>query len=325
MKRREFITLLGGAAALPLAARAQQRPMPVVGFLSSQSPGPATHLVAAFRQGLKEGGFVDGQSVTIETRFAEGRYDQLPALVTELLGRQVAAIVASGPQASFAAKAATATVPIVFVVAIDPVTSGLVSSLNHPGGNVTGVTFMARALAAKRLELFREMIPNVGAIAMLVNPSNPTAENDIKEFQAAASMLGLHVDIQYASTESDIADILSDSAKPRPALFVSGDPFFFSHRDQIAVLAARHSIPASYDRREFVEAGGLMSYGTASFAEAYRQAGIYTVRILKGEKPAELPVMQPTKFELVINLKAAKALGLQIPDKLLALADEVIE
>jgi ABC-type uncharacterized transport system substrate-binding protein len=327
MKRREFITLLGGAAASwPLGARAQQPAMPLVGFLSGGSQGSVAHLVAEFAQGLKESGYVEGQNVTIEYRYANGQYDRLPTLATELLGRGAGVLVSSGPQAALAAKAATTTVPVLFVVAVDPVTTGLVLSLNRPGGNVTGMTFMARALAAKRLELLHELIPNATVISMLVNPNNPTAEADIGQVQAAARSLGLQVDIVNASTERDLTSIFATLNRRRlGALFVSGDPFFFSRRDQLGALSARHAIAATYDRREFVIAGGLMSYGAADFADAYRQVGIYASKILKGAKPADLPVMQSTKFEFVINVKRAKALGLEIPDKLLALADEVIE
>jgi putative tryptophan/tyrosine transport system substrate-binding protein len=324
--RRELLATLGGAAAWPLAARAQQPAMPVIGFISGGTSGRLTHLVAAFVQGLKETGHVEGQNVAIEYRWADGDYHRLPGLAADLVGRRAAAIVASGPQAAQAAKSATTTVPIVFVVTIDPVAGGLVTSLSRPGGNITGVTFMAHALAAKRLELLHELVPDAAVITMLVNPNSPTVEADAKQVQESAHSLGLRFEVVNASTEEELATVFARVGRQRPgALFVNGDPLFFSRRDQLGTLAARHAVATSYDRRDFVAAGGLMSYGAADFADAYREAGTYAGRILGGAKPADLPVMQSTKFALVINLKTAKALGLTIPDKLLALADEVIE
>ena len=327
MKRRDFITLLGGAAAAwPLAARAQQPAMPVIGFLSGRWPGEAASAVDAFRQGLGEFGYIEGQNVTIEYRWAEGHYDRLPALAAELVARQVAVIAATGGEASgLAAKAATATIPIVFTMGGDPVKLGLVVSLNKPGGNVTGVTFIVGDIATKRLGLLRQLVPNATTIAMLVNPNFPATSAEVRDVQAAARTIGLEIDLLPASTSREIDAALATFVRKRPdALFVGGDPFLLGQRNQIASRAARNAVPAIYAQREFVAAGGLISYG-ANLADGYRQVGIYAARILKGEKPANPPVVQPTKFEMAINVKTAKALGLQIPDKLLALADEVIE
>jgi putative tryptophan/tyrosine transport system substrate-binding protein len=321
MRRRHFIMVLGGAAAWPLATWAQQPAMPVVGYLSSVSPEP--EIVAAFRRGLGESGFVEGQNVAIDYRWAEGRYDRLSAWATDLARRQVAVIVGDPPM--IAAKAATETIPIVFNTATDPMKLGLVTSLNRPVGNVTGVSTFSSQLGAKRLELLQELVPQASVIAVLTNPIYPTTESQVKEVQEAAAHLGMQPVVLAVSTEPDMDAAFATLAQKRAGGLVVGvDAFLFSHRNQIAALAARYRMPAVYAWREFAAAGGLMSYGI-SRTDAYRQVGVYTGRILKGAKPADLPVMQPTKFELVINLKTAKALGLQIPDKLLALADEVIE
>jgi putative tryptophan/tyrosine transport system substrate-binding protein len=324
MKRRAFMLALGGAAAsLPFAARAQQ-PMPVIGFLRSTSLADATDLVTAFRQGLKETGFVEGQNVAVEFRWGEGRNDRLPAMVDDLIRRRVTVIVGDAV-AMLVAKSATTTIPIVFSAGGDPVKEGLVASLNRPGGNVTGVHFFGGVLGAKRLELLRQLAPNAATIGMLVYPNTPNTEAERRDVQAAAQAIGQQLIILDASSDRDIDTAFAIFAqRGAAALLVGSSAFTVSHREQLIALADRHGLPASYHVREFVTAGGLMSYG-ASLADAYRQAGIYAGRILKGEKPGELPVMRSTKFEFVINLKTARALGLTVPPTLLATADEVIE
>jgi putative ABC transport system substrate-binding protein len=325
LKRREFITLLGGAAAWPLAARGQQA-MPVIGFLSSLQASDQARIMAPFHRGLAEVGWFEARNVTIEYRWAQSQFERLPALATDLVKRQVTVIAAiSGTPSVLAAKAATTTIPIVFGMGSDPIAFDLVASLNRPGGNITGATFFTVALGEKRLGLVREMVPNATVIAVLVNPANPVSAADAANVQAAAHAIGQRVRLLSASTSGEIDAAFATVARERPdALLVEAETLFLNQRDKVAALAARHAIPTMYGDREMVEAGGLISYG-ASRADAYRQAGIYTGRILKGEKPADLPVMLPTRFELVINLKTAKTLGLTVPDRLLAIADEVIE
>jgi putative ABC transport system substrate-binding protein len=325
MKRRDFITLVGIAvAAAALPARGQPA-MPVIGFLSSVSAQAFAPFVAAFRAGLSETGSVEGQNLAIEFRWAEGQYAQLPTLAAELVQRQVAVIAATGGIATAqAVKAATTSIPIVFTSGYDPVAMGLVASLNKPGGNITGVSFFAAELSAKRLEILRELVSST-TIAMLVDPSNPNFAGELKDAESATSALGQHIRVLNAGNDGEIDAVAATLAQERPsALLVSSDPFFLARRDRLVALSARYKIPTMYNDREFVAVGGLISYG-ASIADGYRQAGTYVGRILKGAKPTDLPIMQPTKFDLSINLKTAKALGLTVPDKLLALADDVIE
>jgi putative ABC transport system substrate-binding protein len=326
MTRREFIRLFGGAAALPVAARAEQPAMPVVGFLNPASPGPWTNLVAAFRGGLSELGYVEGQNLAIEFRWADGQYDQLRAMATDLVRRNVAVLVSTGGTAAvLAAKAATSTIPIVFTLGTDPVQLGIVASLNRPGGNVTGVNMFTAVVDTKRLGLLHDMVPMATSIAAVVNPNNPNAESQTKSIQEAARAVGWRAHVLRATTERELDAAFAGSAELHAgAVMVAADPFFLSRRDYIVALAARHAIPAIYEQREYAAAGGLASYG-ADFRDSYRQAGIYTGRILKGDEPADLPVMQSTKFEFVINLKTAKSLGLVVPNSMQVLADEVIE
>jgi putative tryptophan/tyrosine transport system substrate-binding protein len=327
MGRREFVALLGGAAAAwPVVARAQQPAMPVIGFLSGALPGPYAPFAAAYHRGLKETGYVEGVNTAIEYRWAEGEVDRLPALAAELVRRQVAVIAATGGISSaLAAKAATTTIPIVFGVAQDPVKLGLVASLNRPGGNVTGVNFLVVDLGSKQLGLLHELVPAAVRVGLLVNPRIPPTELATRDVAAAAAGIGLQIDVVEASDSREIEAAFRTLVRNRAdALVVGPDPFFASRRLQLATLATRHAIPAVYNIREYAEAGGLMSYGTSQ-TETYRQVGIYTGKILKGAKPADLPVVQSSKFELVINLPTARALGLEVPPALLARADEVIE
>ena len=324
MRRRQFITLLAGTVTWPLVARAQQPAMPVVGFLQSGSLAATEHTRAAFHSGLREAGYVEGQTVGIIYRYADGQYGRLPALADDLISNNVVVIFAGGPPAAHAAKAATTTKPIVFTSG-DPVTSGLVASLNRPGGNLTGVAFFAALLGAKQFGLLRELVPNAVTIGMLVNPHFPDAATTVADGQAAARAEGLELQIFNTSNEGELVAAFADMRKRRiDAVVVVADIFFDSRRDEVVALASRYTIPAIYPWRDYVTTGGLMSYGT-SVTEGYRQAGNYVARILRGAQPSDLPVVRPSKFELVINLKAAKTLGLIVPDKLLAIADDVIE
>ena len=326
MKRREFVTLLGATAAWPLAAPAQQPPMQVIGFLSSRSAEDSERVVAAFRQGLAEAGYVEGRNVAIEFRWAQGQFDRLPALAAELVASPVDVLAAvAGNQAPRAAKAATSSIPIVFAIGEDPVKEGLVLSLNRPGANVTGATFFTALLGAKRLGLLRELVPKAEVIALLVNQNSSQGQGQAKDVQEAARDLGQRLVVLNGGTDEEIDAAFASLAQNRVgALLVGADPFFDPRRDRLVGLAARHAVPAIYQFRDYALAGGLISYG-ASITDLYQQVGVYVGRVLKGDKPADLPVMLPTKFELVINLKTAKALGLEVPDRLLALADEVIE
>ena len=327
MRRREFmITLLGGAAARPCVARAQQAALPVIGWISSRSPGESDYLVAAFRQGLKETGYTESQNVLLEFRWAEGHYDRLSAYAVEFARRPVTIIVTTGGDpAAQAAKAATSTIPIVFVSGSDPVKVGLVSSLNRPGSNVTGIHLLLLGLGAKRLGLLHELMPMANPIGVLVNPNFADAQTQLSDVEHAAQSLGLILVMKNARTELEIDTAFAAFAQQKTgALLVVSDPFYASRRAQLAALALRHAMPAMFELREYAAAGGLMSYGP-SLADGYRLGGVYAGKILQGAKPADLPVMQPSKFDLVINLTTAKALGLTIPDKLLALADEVID
>src|SRR5262245_12349594 len=326
MNRRQFIALVGGAAAWPIAARAQQQTMPLIGFLNSASPMQWVHLLGAFRKGLNEVGYVEGQNVLIEYRWAEGIYDRLPVLADELVRRPVSVLVATGGATSaLAAKAATTTIPIVFSSGSDPVKFGLVASLNRPGGNATGVSFLLDTLGSKRLELLLELLPGAKLIAALVNPDNVGTEIQLQDLRKAAYSTAQQLLFLHANSEGDIDTAFATIAEKRAdTIMVTPDPFFLSRRERIVALAARHAVPAIYEWREFVEAGGLMSYGP-SHTEMYRLIGVYTGRILNGAKPADLPVLQPTKFELVINANTAKAIGLNIPAAFFGRADAVIE
>jgi putative tryptophan/tyrosine transport system substrate-binding protein len=325
MKRREFITLFGGTAvAWPLAVRAQQSTVPVVGFLSSRAPGENETILVAFRRGLKEVGYVEGQNVAVEYRWADNQYDRLPALAADLVGRQVAVIVSNGPPIT-TAKAATSTIPIVFAVGFDPLTFGLVTSLSRPSGNLTGVSILDVEIGPKRLELLHELIPTATVMALLVNPTTPAAEVIAGDVRAAARAHGLQLHVLHAASDSDFDGAFATVAQLQAgALIIGGDPFFTSRSRQLGELTVARRIPTIYEFREFAEAGGLISYGT-SLADAYRQVGVYTGRVLKGEKPSDLPVQQATKVELILNLKTAKALGITVPISLLGRADEVIE
>jgi putative ABC transport system substrate-binding protein len=326
MRRREFIALLGSVAvvARPFAVRAQQE-LPVVGFANSSSALSQALMVAAYRKGLEEAGYVEGKNVLIESRWADGQYDRLPEFMADLIKRKVAVIMAGGPPAALAAKAATSTIPVVFTTGDNPVQTGLVTSLSRPGGNVTGVNVLYTDLESKKLGLLRDVVPQAGVVAALVNQTRPVAASQTAELQAAAQKFGQRIQIINVATEQDLEPAFASMVQLKVGALLQGaDPFFNTVRDQIVSLAARHAIPAIYEQRAFVAAGGLMSYGT-NLADAYRQAGVYTGRILKGEKPADMPVVQATKFELVLNLKTAKALSLNIPSGLLTIADEIIE
>jgi putative tryptophan/tyrosine transport system substrate-binding protein len=326
MRRREFIMLVAGAVSGPSAAQAQQSTMPVIGYLSSRSPGESDAVASAFRQGLAEAGYVIGQNVTVEYRWAEGHYDRLPALAAELIGLKVAAILAAGgPPSALAAKNATSTIPVIFSAADDPVGIGLVASLSRPGGNVTGMSVFNSALVAKRFGLLHELVPAAGTIAYLTNPANPSTKFEVRIAQEAAKTFGIDLQILNATNDQEVEAAFTRLAELHAgAIIVAGEPYFDSRRAAIVNLAAKYAVPASYGWRENVVLGGLLSYGT-SLTDSYRNAGVYCGRVLKGEKPADLPVMQPTKFQMTINLKTAGTLGLTVPAALLTSADEVIE
>jgi ABC-type uncharacterized transport system substrate-binding protein len=327
IRRREFMTLLGGAAAAwPFTARGQQATMPTIGYLSARSPDDSAHLVEAFRRGLSEAGYVEGQTVTVEHRWALGQHDLLPAMAVELVRKPVTALVSvGGESAALAARAATSTIPIVFIIGGDPVKLGLAASYNRPGGNATGISILTSTLEPKRLGLLHELVSQAATIGVLLNPNFPSFEGQLRDVQEAARAVAVQIHVLRASTDGEIEVAFETVAQERvAALAVAADPFFDTRRDKLVALAARHAVPTRYHFREFAGAGGLVSYG-ANIPDAHRQIGIYTGRILKGEKPADLPVMQPTKFDLVFNLTTAKALGLEIPPTLLARADEVIE
>jgi putative ABC transport system substrate-binding protein len=326
MRRRDLITMVGGAAAWPLAARAQQQAIPTIGFVSSRAPGESAGVVAAFRQGLREAGFVEGQNLAIAFRWAEGHYDRLPALMAELVNLRVAVLFAAGgPPSALAAKQATSTIPVVFSAVSDPVLLGLIPSLNRPGANLTGMSLLTSELVGKTAQLLKEAVPAAAVIALLVNPTGPSAEIYAKEAPATARALGIQILVLNASTEHDLDEVFASLGNlDAGGLVVLAEPFFDSQRQRIVALAARHAVPMIASLREYAVAGGLISYGP-SLPDSYRRAAIYVGRVLKGEKPADLPVMQPTKFDLVINSKTAKTLGLKLPDRVLALADEIIE
>ena len=325
MRRREFLAAVGAAAAWPLRARAQQAAMPTVGFLSSLSEATSTQLISAWRRGLSETGYVEGKTVAVEYRFADGQYDRVPAFAAEFVRRGLSLVLAAGPPAALAAKIATTTIPIVFIVGLDPVAAGLVASLNHPGGNATGMTLITGPLGQKRLEILQELAPKMRLVPMLVNATSPDALPELRDVQSAAQAMGLELQVVSARTPEEIDSAFAAFAQQRPdALLIGSDPFLVVRREQLVAAAARLKVPTVYPFREFAAAGGLMSYGT-NIANAYRQAGIYSGRILKGDKAADLPVMQPTTFELVINSKAAKELGIDLPATLHARSDEVIE
>jgi ABC-type uncharacterized transport system substrate-binding protein len=326
MRRRDFVAGLAGAAAWPVAARGQQSAMPVIGFLSTRSPGESSYLTDAFRRGLAEGGHVEGQHLTVEYRWVEGHYDRLPAMAMELARRPLAALVAVGGDASaLAARSATDTIPIVFVAGTDPVKLGLVASYNRPGGNVTGINLLTNTLEPKRLGLLRELVPQSRTLGVLLNPNNPPAERQLRDLEVAARAIGLEPQVWRASTEGEIETSFDAMAQQRvSALVVAADPFFNTRRDKLVALTARFAMPAMYQFREYPVAGGLMSYGV-DVADVYRQAGVYAGRIIKGARAADLPVLQPTKFQFVVNLTTARALGIKVSDNLLSLADEVIE